>query len=56
MKREYRHYAARLRAYRVAFFKFLGNFENDKAAAILPRLKLAEAEEIEMFNRFKENL
>lgn len=52
--KEYNRFAARLRAYRCAFFKFMGNFETEKAAAILPRLKIAEAKEIEMYLKFKE--
>ena len=54
--KEYYRFAARLRAYRCAFHRFIGNFENEKAAAILPRLKLAESQEIEMYNKFRQNL
>ena len=50
---EYNRFAVRLRAYRRAFDRFLYDSQPEKAAAILPRLKMAEAEESEMFERMK---
>lgn len=52
---EYTRHALRLRAYRRALYRFLWSEEVDKAAAILPRLKIAEAVEEEFFNRLKNN-
>lgn len=51
--REYTRYARRYKAYKRALHRFLYEDNPDKAAAILPRLKIAEAEEAEMFKLMK---
>lgn len=51
-EKEYKRFASRLRAYRRAFFRFLYNFETEKAAAILPRLKMQESEEMAAYNAY----
>lgn len=51
-EKEYRRFNARLRAYRQASWKFRKQMHPDKCAAILPRLKLLESQEIEMYNKY----
>lgn len=53
--KEYHRFAAKLRAYRQAFWKFNAQMQPDKCAAILPRLKLLESEEIKMYNDYINN-
>lgn len=50
--KEYHRFVSRLRAYRQAFWKFNAQMQPDKCAAILPRLKLLESQEIEMYNKY----
>lgn len=50
--KNYHRFIARLRAYRQAFWKFTNQMHPEKSAAILPRLKILESQEIENYNNY----
>ncbi len=51
-EKEYRRFNARLRAYRQASWKFRNQMHPEKSAAIMPRLKLQESQEKEVYQQY----